>query len=277
MTTYLAAYDVEHPDCLAALRSIVRVHEKHNMPGTCFIVAQLLDRQGAEYRALLGGHPLFEIACHSYTHMLLRDHPLCGKAGPKEQHEREVVASKKRIEDHFACAVEGFRAPVSFEDGLAGDPDLLRLCERAGYGYTSCLAWAPGCKLPALIRDPFSYAAQGHPGLWEVPPCGWHDNVMKKGNCSFGPIPVQLSPHPYPEIELTGYIESPEAEAALDAKLINRAVRMNARHVLLVWHPWSLGRFDPEMSMVDHVFCHVRDCDLAVATLAQYVDALRAG
>ncbi len=111
--TYIAAYDTEADACLEAVRKIVKVHEKFEMPATFFLVARLLDKQGAEYRAILGGNPLFEIASHSYTHMLLRDHGTGGKAGPPEQYEREIVESKKRIEDHFGRPVRGFRAPVS--------------------------------------------------------------------------------------------------------------------------------------------------------------------
>ncbi len=274
MTTYIAAYDVEGKGCLDALRKILPLHERFEMPLTLFIVARLLDEQGDPYRELLGDHPLVEVASHSYTHMLLGDHPVCGKAGPPEKYEREIVESKQRIEDVFGRAVGGFRAPVSFEDGLRGAPDLLRLCDQARYRYVSCLAWGPGCTLPALIREPFTYADDGYPNLWEVPPCGWHDNVLKKGNSNLDPVPLQPSPHPYPEIEVHGYIETPEEEAELDRKLIDRSIEAGASHCSLVWHPWSLDRFDPEMRMLELVLAHIRERGLPVTTFADYVAAL---
>ena len=274
MTTYLAAYDVEGEGCLDALRTIIPIHERFGVPATLFVVARLLDEQGDEYRDLLAGHPLVEIGSHSYTHMLLRDHPPCGPAGPPEQYPRELIESKKRLEEHFECTVFGFRAPCSFEDGFQGAPHLLKLCDQAGYTYLSTLAWAPGYKLPALIREPFTYAADGYPDMWEVPPCGWHDNVMKTGNCAFGPEAVQMSPHPYPETELTGRIESPEAEAELNAKFIDRAVKMNASHCSLIWHPWSLGRFNPDMRMLERTFEHVKSLGLPCSTFADHVESL---
>jgi len=274
MTTYIAAYDVEGEGCLDALRKILPLHERFEIPVTLFIVARLLDEQGGDYRELLGDHPLVEVASHSYTHMLLRDHPVCGKAGPSEEYEREIVESKQRIEEHFDCEVAGFRAACSFEDGLTGAPDLLALCDVAGYGYVSTLAWAPGCTLPALIREPFTYAEQGYPDLWEVPPCGWHDNVLKKGNSSLDPLDVQIAPHPYPEIEVHGYIETPDEEADLDRKLIDRAIDMNASHCSLVWHPWSLDRFDPEMRMLELVLGYIRERGLPCTTFTDYVAAL---
>ena len=63
MTTYIAAYDVENTGCLAGVREIVKKHEQYAMPATFFIVSDLLETAGAEYRSLLAGHPLFEIAC----------------------------------------------------------------------------------------------------------------------------------------------------------------------------------------------------------------------
>jgi len=274
VTTYMAAYDVEAGDCLEALRTIIPLHERFEMPATLFIVARLLDEQGDGYRELLTDHPLVEIASHSYTHMLLRDHAMCGPAGPPDQYRHELVDSKKRLEEHFGCEVSGFRAPCCFEDGFHGAPHLLELCREAGYAHIGTLAWAPGCKLPALIRDPFNYADDGYPELWEIPPCGWHDNVMKKGNCAFGPDAVQISPHPYPETKLDGFIESPEAEAELNAKFIDRAIRMNARHVSLIWHPWSLRRFDPEMRMLERTFECVKELSLPVSTYADYARTL---
>jgi peptidoglycan/xylan/chitin deacetylase (PgdA/CDA1 family) len=94
MTTYIAAYDTESQDCLPAVRQIVEIHRKYQMPATFFIVARLLEHQGQEYRKLIGDGPLFEIASHSYTHMLLHDHRVCGKAGPRDQYEHEIVESK---------------------------------------------------------------------------------------------------------------------------------------------------------------------------------------
>jgi len=170
MTLYIAAYDTESPACLEAVRRIVRMHEKHAMPATFFIVAQLLDANEAEYVALLKDNPLFEIASHSYTHMVLRDTPEFGKAGPVEQFPREIIESKRRLEDAFEREVIGFRAPVSFVDGMKSAPDALRLLAEAGYRYVSSLAWGPSWSLPALLVRPFTYAEEEYPNLWELPP-----------------------------------------------------------------------------------------------------------
>ena len=151
-TTFIPAYDTENPGCLQAVRTIVSKHEKYEMPATFFLVAQTLEENEAEYLALLKDHPLFEIGSHAYTHMVLRDTPSWGKAGPLDRFPHEIVDSKKRIEDSFEAEVVGFRPPVSAADGLMEAPEALRLVHEAGYRYVSSLAWGPDWSLPALPR-----------------------------------------------------------------------------------------------------------------------------
>jgi peptidoglycan/xylan/chitin deacetylase (PgdA/CDA1 family) len=268
MTLYIAAYDTETAACLAAVRKIVKVHERFEIPGTFFIVAQLLDAQQAEYVALLKGHPLFEIASHSYTHMVLRDTPEFGQAGPVEQFPHEIVDSKKRIEDAFGCRALGFRAPVSFVDGLKTAPEILRLVSEAGYGYVSSLAWGPSWSLPALLVAPFTYAEQGYPKLWEFPPCGWHENLLK-GNNQCGPVRILLFPPYMPQTIPDHYVRTPEEEFAVNNQpFIDKAVADGLPHVSLIWHPWSLDLFDPEMRMVEMTFRYVQDHGIRAGTFA---------
>jgi hypothetical protein len=273
MTTFCAAYDTESVACLEAVRRIVDVHERFRMPATFFIVAELLDTpQGAEYRRLIGGNPLFEIASHSYTHMLLREHRVCGKPGPSDLHAHEIIDSKKRIEDCFGRVVAGFRSPVGFSDGLQGAPHLLALCQQAGYRYSSSLLWGPQESLPALVREPFAYAKEGHPGLWEVPAFGWHENVLK--GFSGSSLLVQLYPAPIPEAAAIRFITTPAEEIAVHRAIIDHARAAGCGHASLIWHPWSLHRFDPEMTMLQGVFQYVRDCQMPVGTFADYTKGL---
>ena len=276
MTTYIAAYDTEHDDCLAGVRRIVEIHEKHDMPATFFIVARLLDRQGEEYRRLLGDHPLFEIASHTCTHMLLRPHRFARKPGPASEYEREIVDSKQRIEDHFSRKVTGFRPAMGFSEGFCNAPELLHLCRRAGYRYVSSLLWGPSDTVPALVRDCFTYAEDGFPDLWEVPGCGWHENLLK-GNNRWEPQPLQLFPHPMPEAAPTGLVETPEEEFDVHRRFIDKALEQQATHVSLIWHPWSLHRFDPEMKMLDLMFAYVRDRGLPASTFADFAEGLSNG
>lgn len=266
MTIYVAAYDVEQPACLAGIERIVEVHERHNMPGTLFFVAGLLDDQTDAYVALVRDHPLFEIACHTYTHMPLVDTPRFGKAGPPERYPRELVDSKKRIEDVFGCEVVGLRPPVSAPQGLTESHEALAVLDGAGYRYVSSVAWGPDFSMPAPLVPPFTYADQGFPDMWELPPCGWHENLLK-GNNNCGPILLCLFPPEIPEAVPDRYVETPEEEFAVNCKpFIDRAHARELTHVSLVWHPWSLHRFDPDMRMLDRTFDYVEELGLKTDT-----------
>ncbi len=201
-TVFVPSYDTEAPGaCLKACERIATLHREMNVPATFFIVAKLLE--GGErkaYRELLDD-PLFEIASHSCTHPLLRDHPaLQAQAVPWPQVETEVRSSKEIVEDCFGRPCTGFRTPCGFADGL-GDGPLVELVARAGYAYSSSLAWGPQYSLPVPVQAPFTYAAKGCPDLWEFPAQGWHENVLKGHNATPGRF--LLWPPVYPDHVLT--------------------------------------------------------------------------
>jgi peptidoglycan/xylan/chitin deacetylase (PgdA/CDA1 family) len=273
MTVFIPGYDVESPDCLEGVKNILKVHEKHEVPATFFTVASLLDKQGNDYLSLLKDHPLIEIASHTMTHMLLREHGYCGKPGPEEKYKEEIIGSKQRLEEHFECPVSGFRPAVGFYNGLSGASHLLELCGEAGYTYISSLAWGPHETLPALVRDPFTYAENGFPELLEIPAHGWHENVMK-GHTNSEPFPVQLFPHPLPDAALTGYITTVEEEVNIHTAVINKALSTDKGHSTLIWHPWSLHKFDPEMKMVDSILTYVKEKGMEASTFDEYAESL---
>ena len=78
-----------------------------------------------------------------------------------------------------------------------------------------------------------------------------------------------------PEAAITDFVQTPEEEFAVHKLFLDRAVETGLGHVSLIWHPWSLHRFDPEMEMLEQVFQYVRDLGLPVSTFGQYVETLR--
>lgn len=275
MTTYLAAYDTENVDtCLPALPRIVEMHEKHAMPATFFIATHLLPRHSAALKALLD-RPLFEIASHSHEHELLATHsrsvnpPIDAAKLPDE-----VLGSKQRLEDLFGRAVTGFRPPWGYGEGLRHAPRLLELLDQGGYRYVSSVLWGENDTLPAPIQPAFTYAAQGYPRLWEIPSCGWHENVLKKAVVMLKDVSAPVAP--FPGAIPPGPIATPEEEFALNRLFIDRAVEVGNPYVTLVWHPWSLGGFDPEMRMLDQTFAYVRERGLPASTFGAYAGTLSA-
>ncbi len=260
MTRYIAAYDTEKAgDCLAACRRIRQVHERFQFPATFFIVGKRLEGEGTEYRAVLGDCPLFEIASHTYSHRMLRDHPFCGPAVEPGERLREIRQGKELVEQTFQRACWGLRPGCGFAEGLRGDPWLVDAVASAGFGYVSSLLWGPETTVPALLEPPFNYGEEGHPELWELPGHGWHENLLKAHNLTDRP---QRIPQAVPLRPIT----TPEEESAINRFFIDRAVELSLPYISLIWHPWSLARFDPDMHMLRLTFSYVRDLGLEPTT-----------
>jgi peptidoglycan/xylan/chitin deacetylase (PgdA/CDA1 family) len=267
VTRYIAAYDTESPACLKACEKIVEVHKRMEMPATFFILARTLLANPKQYRALLDD-PLFEIASHTYDHQMLRDHEFCGPAAPPEQIRKEIVQSKKAIEEVFEKPCTGLRPGCSFDNALQGANHLLALVKEAGYSYVSSLLWGPDYSMPALLRQPFNYSPDGFPEIWELPGHGWHENLLKNHN-GWGPRRLALWPSPMPEAIPAGFVKTPKDEFAVNRVFLEKALEGGKTFVSLIWHPWSLHRFDPDMRMLELTFNQVRKLKLEPCTYAE--------
>ena len=268
-TRYIAAYDTEKPvDCLNACKLIRSVHEAFNFPGTFFIVGKRLEEEGAEYRAVLGDVPNFEIASHTYSHVILRDHPFCGNTPENGLRAREITLGKERIEQTFQRPCVGLRPGCGFHNALRGDPWLVQQVAEAGFGYVSSLLWGPETTVPAQLEKPFTYAEEGYPNLWELPGHGWHENLLKAHNLTVNVRRILAWPAPFPEATPLAPITSPEEEFAINKRFIDRGVALDLPFVSLIWHPWSLARFDPAMTMLKLTFAYVRELGLEPTTYA---------
>jgi peptidoglycan/xylan/chitin deacetylase (PgdA/CDA1 family) len=282
---YIAAYDTEMydtsrlepgvPTCLEACYRIVDVHRRYNLPATFFIVGKALEANPREYRDLLDD-PLFEVASHTYSHRMFRDHPICGPAASMPEIGTEIRRGKEVIEDVFGRPCLGLRTGCGFSEGLRGAPDILRLVADAGYRYVSSVLWGPDFSLPIPLYPSFTYAEDGFPGLREFPGHGWHENLLKGNNRIFGQKPsrVILFPPTMPEAIPDRYVATPEEEFAIHRVFLDRAVSDDAAYVSLVWHPWSLMLFDPAMRMLELTFEHVLDRGLSATTFAALNEAL---
>jgi peptidoglycan/xylan/chitin deacetylase (PgdA/CDA1 family) len=270
MTLYIAAYDTETPDCLPACRKIVEMHRRYEMPATFFVVGQMLENNPAEYRELLDD-PLFEVASHTYSHKMLRDQPFCAPAEPDPEVRRQILLGKEWVETVFERPCVGMRPGCGFDNGFSEALLVLSTCREAGYRYVSSLLWGPDFSLPIPLNPPHSYEPDGYPDIWELPGHGWHDNLLKNNN-QWGPRRIISFPPVLPEIIPPDFLETPAEEFAIYRLVIDRACEIDLPHVSLVWHPWSLDLFDPEMVMLDMTFQYVRDQGMEAGTYAELAD-----
>jgi len=263
-TRYIAAYDTESPGCLAACRRIVEIHKRFEMPATFFILGKTLDADPAEYRKLLDDE-LFEVASHTYSHQMLRDNDFCGPAVSMDERRKEIFKGKEAVERIFERPCIGMRPGCGFDNAFRGEPKVLALIQEAGFGYTSSLLWGPDYSLPALLREPFNYDAEGFGDLWELPGHGWHENLLKDHN-RWGPRRLTLWPPPFPEAIPRRFCKTPQDEFEVNKVFLDRALKTEKPFVSLIWHPWSLAKFDPDMKMLELTFAHARHIGLRPST-----------
>ena len=268
MTALIPAYDTEAPGCLAACRKIVEVHRRYKVPATFFIVGKTLEADAEEYRRLLDD-PLFEIASHTYSHKLLCDHPLGGPGASPADMREEIVRGKEVVERIFPgrrCL--GMRTPYGFPDGLRGKTDILRTLHESGHEYVSSDLWGPQFSLPAPLTQASNYAGDGFPGLREFPGHGWHENVLKGSQSR--PILLLFFPLQFPEATPSDFIKTPEEEVRFNNKpFMDRAIREKLPYVSLIWHPWSLMKFDPAMEMLERTFRYAAETGARTMTYEQ--------
>ena len=267
MTRFIAAYDTENAGtCLSACGPIKDVHTEFDFPATFFIVGKRLEEEGMEYRNLLGDVPSFEIASHTYSHRMLRDHPFCGSAPDNASRLQELQLGKELVEQTFGRPSVGLRPGCGFAEGLRGDDWLLSQVETTGFKYVSSVLWGPETTLPALLVGPSTYVEDGFPTLWEIPGHGWHENLLKSHNLTDRVQRILAWSPQFPEAIPSGPVATPEEEFAIHRIFVTRAVEIGLPYVSLIWHPWSLERFDPEMKMLKLLFAYVQEVGIEATT-----------
>lgn len=242
MTVFVSAYDLEAEPkrSLAAAAAVAAVHRKHDVPATFFVVAQLLEQAGPEYRRILDD-PLFDIECHSYSHPLLK--PVQGHPADQSEEllDREITLACDLIAETFGRRPIGFTTPGGFTDGLRGERIVLRKLWDEGIRFVRSDARGPNETIPAPLTQPYTYEADGFPELWELPPHDWHDNVLTtQTNAGI--------PAAWPPVLPWGLPPRPPRDSVEWFEVYRKGVDWAAAHDLVHYmptcHPWSLWGFD---------------------------------
>ena len=118
-------YDYDDPLFESGARNLLALFARNRLKATFFAIADNLDEPGRReilQEIVRQGH---EIACHTLTHPNLT-------TLTKEQKERELQASREKLERVLGVTVEGFRAP-----GFLMDRECIEILSRSGYRYDS--------------------------------------------------------------------------------------------------------------------------------------------
>ncbi len=247
MTVYAASYDLENMElCVPAAQELVRIHRKYSAPATFFCVGRVVEQRGEELRRIFDDDPLFDIQSHTYSHRMLRDHIIHGPAIPVEEMWTEIGKAADIIERVFGRRPIGTRSGCGFKEGMQGEPERLRIIVECGMKYISTHLRGPMETIPAPLTQPYTYADDGFPQLWELPAHGWHDNVLK----GFSGHPTMFPPI-YPFALPPGPVRNAQEDFEAAKPWIDYAVEQNLTFVGLCYHPWSLYRLDPQCKTID--------------------------
>ena len=169
----------------------------------------------------------------------------------------------------FSREVTGFTTPGGFTDGLKGQMIVLGKLHEAGIRFVRSDARGPEETIPAPLTQPYTYAEDGFPDLWELPAQGWHDNVLK-GYSRALPYWPPILPWGLP----AHAPQTPAEEFEVWRPMLDYAAAENLVMVMPTMHPWSIHRFDAEARTLDLIFDYLGSVEMSVVTCRQLYDQL---
>ncbi|MDQ3911637.1 MAG: polysaccharide deacetylase family protein [Actinomycetota bacterium] len=273
MTRYVFAYDLEDTDlCLRATPRLVELHRRYEIPATFFVLGTVLERCGAELRAVFGDDPLFDIASHTYSHRPLKHNRIHGQGVDLDELQREVGLGLQLVEEVFQRPCVGVRSPYGFYGGLRGEKERLKVIWDSGARYLSSDLRGPADSVPGGLAQAYWYDEEGLPELLELPGHGWHDNVLK----GFYPGPWLA----WPPVLRWGIPDriprTPGEEFAVQRTWVEHALALGLDYVSPVYHPHSIYRLTPECSIVEFLMRYVRQRGMAATTYGALYEAYSA-
>ncbi len=233
-------------EMLAGVSGICNVLDRQHVPATFFVVGLLLEKAGDDLVSLLGGNPLFDIESHTYSHWKIWK---ADQEVSMATFREELSRTSDLILEHFGRRPIGFCAPGNFYRGLRGKKAQLEVLREQGIRFIG--SDGQGEKpvpSPAPMTQPYWYDEDGFPDLLELPLNGWHCNMLfNTGHQNDRWKPAPGFPDGRFLERLPGTAEEGfqvrrrEFEYAIENKLIYAPCM----------HPWSVYRFDPELTHLE--------------------------
>ncbi|MCX7598854.1 MAG: polysaccharide deacetylase family protein [Armatimonadetes bacterium] len=272
MTVYAASYDLENADlCPAGAAKLVEIHRKYEVPATFFCVGQVVEQRADDLKRIFDDDPLFDIQSHTYSHPALRTSPIQGPGVSIEELYIQVGRAADIIADVFGHRPIATRSGGGFYRGMQGEPDRLKVFVECGMKYISTDLRGPFDTIPSPFTMPYTYAADGFPELWELPTHGWHDNVLK-----WGGHPTMFPPI-YPFAGRLDVVKTVQEDFEAAKPWVDYAVEQGLPYVGIVYHPWSVYKFDPDCGTIDLLLGYVKSLGLEVITYTELYRRLAAG
>ena len=257
MSALLIGYDVEHvQEAPKFLASALPLHKELDAPCTMFIVGCVLEANARKFEPL-AQEPLFDLAQHTYSHMLLKNVLMDDgktvqlyRSGTPEQIDEEVGRANKLMLDILGVRCQGLCGPYCYYRGLGDRPDLLDILAKHGIRYLRTYARDYRDYQPTPIDvQGFWYDVQGHPEMLECMGHGWHD-VYLRGDFGWENV--------------NAYVESVTRD-------LEYAVAHDFVYSLCV-HDWSTILPDVEMSVMRRIIGAARSLGMEIISFREYYE-----
>jgi len=227
---------------LNGLEIILRIHKKHDVGGTIFILGRLLELCNKEIKELFSKY-LIDIQQHTYSHILFKKDNYRRRmpSSPLEiKHEIEIT--NNLIKKYLEVDVIGLSAPIGFHNGLKDEKEILKILEKEGIKFIKSDSRGPGNELPGpfidngRLKQPYFYEN----GILELTGQGWHDCIIKG-----------LIPHERPK----KVVNNPFEELRYYINDLNFAIKNNLIYSP-TFHPWSIAMKDPKGFVIDNLIAY---------------------
>ena len=187
---FCVGYDVENGRVKITrkfLKSMLKVHEKYEVPATLFVVGKTLEQNIEQFKELVD-HPLIDFQQHTYSHLIFKKIHMkvdgvessVGEDEPIEKIRSELERANASFKTNLGVKVEGLTTPYAFYQGLMDRPDILQALQDNGIKFVRSYARNERGYSPVpLTVQPFFYADQGFPDILECPIQGWQDCIWR--------------------------------------------------------------------------------------------------
>lgn len=223
---------------LRGLKLILKIHKKHNIGGTIFILGKLIELCNKEIKKLFSKYSI-DIQQHTYSHILFKKDKYRRKIPASLiEIKREIKITNDLIKKYLEVDVIGLSTPIGFYNGLKDEREILKILKNEGIKFIKSDSRAPGNELPGpfivngKLKQPYFYEN----GLLELTGQGWHDCVIKG-----------LVPHEMPK----KIVKNPVEELRYYINDLKFAIK-NALIYSPTFHPWSIAMKDPNGFVIDN-------------------------
>jgi peptidoglycan/xylan/chitin deacetylase (PgdA/CDA1 family) len=273
------SYDTERDECADKAAIIAEVHRRHQAPATFFCLGRLIEQRGADLRRTFDRTPeLWDVHSHTYSHRILQPHRIWGDPVLADQVREEIARGVRLVREALGRPCLGLRPGCGYSAGFRGARFILDALSEHGVRFASAdLCAHYGDALPADLRQPWSYADDGHPEIVELPGHGWHDCVVKTNFLRPGTAGYLTTvwPPPWPGAVPPRAVDSPEEEFALLRAMLDEGARRGVAYVAYVGHPWSVIRpQDPGASAIERTIEYCEERGWAVTSYGALREAI---